>query len=77
MLQRELPRVNPSILLVIDHYRIISIYMYKIGRKRKSENTNRKLMTTTGQIVGSSDSADILLTKAASLSLDKTTNSDE
>jgi hypothetical protein len=50
--------------------------MYKIGRKRKSENTNRKLMTTTGQIVGS-NSADTLLTTAASLSLDKTGNSDE
>ena len=38
--------------------------MYKIGRKRKSENTNRKLMTTTGQMVGSNNSADILLTIA-------------
>ena len=51
--------------------------MYKIGRKRKSENTNRKLMTTTGQMVGSNNSTDILLTIAASLYLDKTANSDE
>jgi hypothetical protein len=48
-----------------------------LGAKVKSKNTKRKLMTTTGQIVGGSNSAYILLTTAASLSLDKTANSGE
>ena len=45
--------------------------MYKIGPKSQIKNTNRKFMKTTGQIVGGSNSADVLLTTAASLSLDK------